>query len=319
MVLSDSELVEFYKTMIRIRLFEEKVQELFRKGELPGFLHLCMGQEAVAVGSTGALLKDDMLLGGHRAHGHAIAKGVPMRKIMAELFAKESGCCKGKGGSMHLSDRDLCLFLTTGIVGSSIPIADGIAFSFKLRGENRVAVTVFGDGANNTGAFHEGINLAALWKLPAVFVCDNNQYAISTHVSRSTPIANVSGRAKAYNIPGVTVDGQDVEAVYEAVKEAVDRARDGNGPSLVECKSARLYGSYAADSQSYRPKEDIEEAARRDPINLLKAKLMKSGALKEGDDEMIRKDGVAEVEDAVRYAKESPYPEPEEALRDVYG
>lgn len=319
MVLSNTELVEFYETMIRIRLFEEKVQELFRKGELPGFLHLCMGQEAVAVGSTRALLKDDMLLGGHRAHGHAIAKGVPMRKIMAELYGKKSGCCNGKGGSMHLSDRDIGLFLTTAIVGSSIPIADGVAFSFKLRGEKRVAVTVFGDGANNTGAFHEGVNLAALWKLPAVFVCDNNQYAISTHVSRSTPIPNVSGRAKAYDIPGVTVDGQDVEMVYEAVKEAVDRARNGKGPSLVECKSARLYGSYVADSQSYRPKEDIEEAARRDPIRLLKAKLTKSGALKEGEDERIRREGMAEVEDAVRYAKESPYPGPEEALRDIYG
>ena len=318
MTLSDSELLELYKTMVRIRFFEEKVQELFRKGELQGFLHLCTGQEAVAAGICKTLQKEDVILGSHRAHGLAIAKGIPMRKIMAELYAKKTGCCKGKGGSMHLSDREVGFLLSNGIVGASIPLTDGAAFSFLMKGKGQVAVTVFGDGANNTGAFHEGVNLAALWKLPAVFICDNNQYAISTHVSRSTPVKNVSDRAKAYDIPGITIDGQDVEVVYEEVQRAVDRARKGSGPSLVECKTCRLGGSYAADPQLYRPKADIEEACRRDPIQLLKEKLLTRGVLTENNDAVIRIEASAEVEDAVGYAKGSPYPEPEEAERDLF-
>jgi pyruvate dehydrogenase E1 component alpha subunit len=310
-------MIELYRGMVRIRRFEEKVSELFSKGLIPGFVHLYIGEEAVAVGVCANLTKNDYITSTHRGHGHCIAKGADLRRMMAELFGKKTGYCKGKGGSMHIADYSSGILGANAIVGANIPIAAGAAFAAKSKGTNHVAVAFFGDGASNTGAFHEGINIAAAWKLPVIFVCENNLYAISTRTTRSTPISNIADRAASYGIPGVIADGMDVMAVYESAHKAVERARKGQGPTLIECKTYRFYGSFEGDPQRYRTKSEREEWQMKDPLNFGE-KLVNMGVLTDADLQKIDQEVKSAVEEAVKYAQESPYPEPEEVTKDLF-
>jgi len=315
--LTHEKMIELYKNMVTIRRFEEKVSELFAKGAIPGFVHLYIGQEAVAVGVCANLRKEDYIVSTHRGHGHCIAKGANLNKMMAELFGKASGCCKGKGGSMHIADYGSGILGANAIVGANIPIAAGAAFAAKSRGTDQVGVAFFGDGASSTGAFHEGINIAAVWKLPAIFVCENNLYAISTRANRTIPVRNIADKAAAYGIPGVVVDGMDVIAVYDAAHEAVERAKRGEGPTLIECKTYRFCGSFEGDPQLYRSKEEREEWRKRDPLNFGR-KLVETGHMTDVELEKIELEIKSTIEEAVKYASESPYPESEEATTDLF-
>lgn len=316
--LTKSKLVEMYKLMVKIRLFEEKVFELYAQNLVPGTIHLYTGQEAVAVGVCSALRKDDYITSTHRGHGHCIAKGADIKRVMAEILGKETGYCKGKGGSMHIADFSIGMLGATAVVGAGIPIAVGAGLSIKLRKTSQVAACFFGDGASNQGTFHEGINMAAIWQLPVIFVCENNLYAMGTHQLRVMKIENIANRAAAYGIPGVVVDGNDVLAVYEAASNAVERARRGEGPTLIECKTYRHRGHSRVDPAKYRPREEVEAWLAKDPIKRLRERLLQSNALTEVEIQLMDKEISTEIEEAVKYAMESPYPEPEEALEDVY-
>ena len=311
-------MVEVYRKMLRIRRFEEKVSELFSAGRIPGFVHLYIGEEAVAVGACAALRKDDYITSTHRGHGHCIAKGGSLKYMMAELFGKETGYCKGKGGSMHIADIELGILGANGIVAAGIPIAVGAALSAKMRNTDQIAIAFFGDGASNRSTFHEAVNLAAVWDLPVIFLCENNLYAQTTPARAETSVENIADRATAYSIPGKIVDGNDVRAVYKTVAEAARRARKGEGPTLVECKTYRWRGHWEGDPQKYRSQDEVEEWIEKCPIKCFEAHLVKMGVLADQDlreiDDTVRK----EVEEAVAYAEESPYPKPEEALEDVY-
>lgn len=300
--------VEFYKQMVKIRLFEEKAIELFKNGVIGGSIHPSIGQEAVAVGVSSQLKKQDYITTHHRGHGHMIAKGIDINKMMAELLGKENGSCHGRGGSMHIADVNIGLLNSTGIVGSSIPIAVGVAYRNIYKNEDRVVACVFGDGAVNSGSFHEGLNMAALWKLPVIFVCENNMWAISTKYTDAVAGKNISSRAKAYGMPFATVDGNDVFKVSEEVKKAVNRARSGNGPTLIECKTYRLEGHFVGDPLVYRSKEEAEEWKGRCPIKRLKNYLLEHNILKEEDVRRIEEDLSKKIEEAVEYAKESDFP-----------
>ena len=288
------------------------------RGNIPGSVHLYIGEEAVATGAIAHLNKEDYIMSTHRGHGHLIAKGGETSRMMAELFAKKTGYCLGKGGSMHIADIDIGMLGAAGIVGSGIPIATGAALSAKLRGTDQVTIAFFGDGAANIGRFHEGINLASVWSLPVVFICENNLWAVSVPTSVSTNIANIADRAIGYGIPGITVDGMDVMAVYEAVGEAVARARSGKGPTLIEAKTYRFRGHFEGDSGTYRPKEEIEQWLKRDPIKNFKQKLLEMKVLTAKQADEIDKEALAEMDEAVKFALESPFPEPEETLENVY-
>ena len=317
MSLSNQKMVELYREMLKIRRFEERVSDLFSKGLIPGFVHLYIGQEAVAVGVCANLTKNDYITSTHRGHGHCIAKGADMKRMMAELFGKKTGYCKGKGGSMHIADYSSGILGANAIVGANIPIATGAAFAAKSRGTKNVSVSFFGDGASNTGAFHEGINIAAAWKLPVIFVCENNLYAISTRTTRSTPITNIADRAASYGIPGVIADGMDVMAVYEAACQATERARKGLGPTLIEYKTYRFYGSFEGDPQRYRTKSEREEWLAKDPLNF-GGKLVIQGILSDAGLQKIDQEVKSAVDEAVEYAQESPYPETEEVTKDLF-
>lgn len=311
--------LDVYRQMVRIRTFEESAAELYRGGQLPGFLHSSVGQEAVAVGACVSLDAGDVIASTHRGHGHVIAKGARLDRMMAELFGKETGYCRGKGGSMHIADADLGILGANGIVGAGIPIAVGAALAFRLRKEARVAVAFFGDGATNTGAFHEGLNLAAAWELPCVFVCENNEYAESTPRRVHQRVQDIATRALAYGMPGVTVDGMDVFAVSEAVGEAVRRARQGGGPALVEARTYRFSGHHLADpGTSYRTREEVEMHRRRDPIVLCRERIVGEGLATSAELEAIEGAAAGEVEEAIRFARESPSPRVESALEDLY-
>jgi len=318
MAIEKEKLKELYQTMVRIRRFEERVAREFAEGNIPGSVHLYIGEEAVATGAIAHLRKDDYIMSTHRGHGHLIAKGGDPRLMMAELFAKKTGYCLGKGGSMHIANIDIGMLGAAGIVGSGIPIATGAALSAKMRGTDQVTICFFGDGASNIGRFHEGINLASVWRLPVVFVCENNLWAVSVPTSCSLSVPNVADRAAGYGIPGVVVDGMDVMAVYEAAGEAVARARKGEGPTLIEAKTYRFRGHFEGDAGTYRPKEEVEEWLKRDPIPNFKEKLIKMKVLTEKEAEEIDRAAREEMEEAVKFALESPFPEPEEALRNVY-
>lgn len=315
---ADTTLVGFHRRMWTIRAFEEKAVELFMAGELPGFLHSQIGQEAVCVGSCAALRRDDFMTSTHRGHGDVIAKGARVDRMMAELFARETGYCRGKGGSMHIFDFSLGILGANGIVGAGIPIATGAALSAVMRGTDQVALAFFGDGATNIGAFHEGLNLAAVWKLPAVFVCQNNEYAESTPRRYHQRVSDVAKRAVAYDMPGVIVDGMDVLAVHEAVAAAVGRARQGEGPTLVEAKTYRFLGHYIGDPQNYRSADEVAEWRKRDPILVFESRLAESGVLDDEAARRVESEVRREIEDAVVYARESPLPDPESAFEDVY-
>ena len=313
-----AKLLKMYRRMLEIRYFEEKVFELYGQNLVPGTIHLYTGQEAVAVGVCANLRNEDYITSTHRGHGHCIAKGAQLGKVMAEILGKGTGYCKGKGGSMHIADFSRGMLGATAVVGAGIPIAAGAGLSIKLRGSDQVVACLFGEGASNQGTFHEGINIASVWTLPVVFVCENNLYAMGTRQSTVMKTSNVADRATAYGIPGVVVDGNDVLAVYEKAHEAVARARRGEGPTLMECKTYRHKGHSRFDPATYRAKEEVEEWLRKDPVTRLKKKLLENRVLTEDEDEKMRQEVAAAVDEAVKFAMESPYPAPEEALEDVY-
>jgi len=316
--LEKTKLLEMYRRMLDIRYFEEKVFELYGQNLVPGTIHLYTGQEAIAVGVCTNLRDDDYITSTHRGHGHCIAKGAQLDRVMAEILGKKTGYCRGKGGSMHIADFSRGMLGATAVVGAGIPIAAGAGLSIRLRGTDQVVACFFGEGASNQGTFHEGINIAAVWNLPVVFVCENNLYAMGTRQTRVMKLANVADRAAAYGIPGVVADGNDVLAVYEKAHEAVARARRGKGPTLIECKTYRHKGHSRFDPATYRPKEEVAEWLQKDPIARFRKKLLENGVLTEDEAEEIRREAVAAVDEAVKFAMESPYPAPEEAFEDVY-
>jgi len=311
-------LLEIYRKMVAVRVFEETAADLFLKGQLPGFLHSYIGEEAVASGVCAHLTPQDMITSTHRGHGHAVAKGARLDMMMAELFAKKTGYCHGKGGSMHIADLDLGILGANGIVGAGVPIATGAGLALKLKGSDRVTVAFFGDGGSNTGAFHEGVNMAAVWNLPVVFVCENNQYAESTPRDVHQRIKDVAQRAMAYDIPGVVADGMDVFDVYQKTGEAIDRARTGGGPTLVEAKTYRFMGHYVGDPQTYRSKDEVEQWKKRDPIAMFRKRVVEEGKITAVELDAIDAAIAKEMEQAVEFARQSPEPEIEAALQDIF-
>ena len=312
-------LMDMYKMMLRIRAFETRAAECFTKGMLAGNIHLCIGQEAVPTGACFALEKEDYMTSTHRGHGHCIAKGADLDKMLAELFGKKTGYCKGKGGSMHIADvAGLHSLGANGIVGAGIPIAAGSALASKIKGDKHVTLCFFGDSASNQGTFHEAVNMAAAWKLPVVFLCENNGYGVSVNIHSVTNTDTIAVRAKAYDIPGKTVDGNDPITVYEAVKEAVDYARAGNGPSIVECMTFRHQGHYCGDPANYRPKEYMQQAHQKDALINIRKRLSKEKIATEEEIVAIEKAVEEELEAAYEFANQSAYPDPSEAITDVY-
>ena len=313
------QMVLMYQRMLMIRQFDEKAVELYRAGELPGFLHPYIGEEATAVGACANLQDDDYITSTHRGHGHLIAKGGDVKKMMAELYAKVTGYCKGKGGSMHIADVSLGILGANGIVGAGIPIATGAALSAQIRKTDQVTVSFFGDGASNQGVFHESLNLASIWQLPVIYVCENNQYGMGTPQKKHQHIKDISSRADAYGIPGVSVDGNDVIKVYEISTEAIARARAGDGATLIECKTYRFHGHHVGDpGTSYRTRDEVEEWKQRDPILRLRTRLLDEETLSESELEKIEAKVSEELQQAVQFAKDSPSPNPEEALDDLF-
>lgn len=324
MEIPENQLIDMYERMLRIRHFEEKAVEQVQMGKpIGGALHLYVGEEAVAAGVCVNLRDDDYIVSTHRGHGHSIAKGTDLNRMMAELFQKKTGTNKGKGGSMHISQLSVGNLGANGIVGAGMPIATGAGLSIKIRGTDQVAVSFFGDGATNQGTFNESLNLASIWKLPVVYVCENNRYGMFTPASYALSVQDVSKKAVAYNMPGVTVDGMDVEAVYEVANEAVKRARNGLGPTLIECKTYRYYdhaGIYEISpyAKYERTKEEIDEWRQKDPIKNFRAKLIDLDVLNEESARRIEVRVEAKLDEAVKFAEESPSPEPEEALEDLF-
>lgn len=311
-------LAEMLRKMVEIRFFEEKVFELYGQNLVPGTIHLYAGEEAVAVGVCSVLEKTDYLTSTHRGHGHCIAKGADLSRTMAEILGKQTGYCKGKGGSMHIADFAIGMLGATAVVGAGLPIAVGAGLSAKLRGTKQVVACFFGEGASNQGTFHESLNIASVWGLPVVFVCENNLYAMGTRQSRVMNIENIADRASAYGFPGMMVDGNDVVAVYEASTIAVERARRCEGPTLIECKTYRRRGHSRVDPAKYRPKDEVQEWLGKDPIKLFKERLIQGNIFSEGEIVSVEKEVETRIEEAVRFALDSPFPMPTEALQDVY-
>ncbi len=311
---------EAYRRMLRIRGFELAITRLIKEGEIPGACHSSIGQEAAIVGACMALRKDDYISGTHRSHGHPIGKGADLNPLMAEILGKATGVCKGRGGSMHLTDTSVGSIGESAIVGGGIPLATGAALSAQVRGTDQVALTFFGDGAVNEGAFHESLNMASVWKLPVIFFCENNGYAAVTPAASTHGQPSMARRADGYGMPGVTVDGQDFDAVYEVAVEAVARARSGDGPTLIEAKTYR-FDEHCVGlliSGGYRPAEEVERyKTERDPIALFKAALV-SGGTAEADLLKIEEQAQLAVDEAVEFAKASPFPDPGEAFEFVY-
>jgi len=312
-------LQKLYRTMVRIRLFEEKVGECFLGGELPGFVHLYIGEEAIATGLLTELNQDDYITSTHRGHGHCIAKGAQIKPMMAEIFGKSTGYCKGKGGSMHIADFSVGMLGANGVVGGGINLAVGAALAAKMKKTGQVAVTFFGDGGANRGTVHEGMNMAAIWKLPVIFVCEFNQYASTTPSSYGTSVPNLAVRAQGYNMPAATVDGNDVFAVNEASKKALEYVRAGNGPYMLEFKTYRIKGHYVGDPEMYRSKQEVQDHFdNNDPLkNFAKVVLAKKW-LSQNDLDAIHAEVVAEVKIAIDDARKDPYPVDSELFHDYY-
>ncbi|WP_420613722.1 thiamine pyrophosphate-dependent dehydrogenase E1 component subunit alpha [Candidatus Spongiisocius sp.] len=310
--------LRIHRTMVRIRVFESRVEELFKVGKLPGFVHTYIGQEAIAAGVCAALGHDDYITSTHRGHGHAIAKGMELGPIMAELYGKETGACRGRGGSMHVADFSVGMLGANGIVAGGLGIAAGAALSARYRGTRQVAVGFFGDGGINKGTFHEALNFAATHRLGVVFVCENNQYAQFTSRLRTTAVEDLSVRASAYGIPGVTVDGNDASATYRQALEAVVRAREGGGPTLLNMETYRFGGHYVGDAEVYREAAEVEDRRRSDPIHRWEQVLTDGGLMPDGLRERIWEEAEQEVASAVRFAEESPYPDADTALENVF-
>lgn len=311
-------ILDMFRRMTLIRKFEDYLFQMFLQGLVPGTLHQYQGQEAVAVGVCSALRKDDLVFGTHRPAGHAIAKGGSLPALAAEIWGKTTGCCGGKGGQMHLMDYSAGAMLANAIVGANIPIATGAAIGFKLSGSDRVAVSFFGDGATNTGAFHEAINLAAVKNAPVIFVCENNLYAASTHMSNTIRVKDIAKRAESYALPNFTVDGMDVLAVYQSAKDAVIRARKGDGPTFLEYKTYRFCGHSRGDPGGYRSKEEVASWRERDAIINCRKLLISDCNKNEHELESIEKECQSEVEKAVEFALNSPEPSPEDCFRHVF-
>ena len=311
-------LLETYRRMVLVREFELRAIEERRRGLIPGFIHSCVGQEASAVGACLALRKDDVITSTHRGHGHLLAKGGDPKYMMAELAAKSPGYCKGRGGSLHLSDFDLGILGANGIVGGGFPAASGAALAFQMRKEDRVALCFFGDGAINEGTFHEAANLAGVWKLPVIFLLENNLYGEGSPLEKASPITQLAIRASSYAFPGVTVEGNDPLAVYEATQQAVERARRGEGATLVECKTYRFRGHYEGDPQVYRKPGEMEEWMKKDPIITFRLKLLNDQTVSEAELKAVEDDVQQVLDEAVAFAAEAPVPAVEEALAGVY-
>ncbi|AUV80930.1 ABC transporter substrate-binding protein [Salinigranum rubrum] len=309
---------EILRRMLTIRAFDTKAGELFADGELPGFVHLYIGEEAVGVGAISALEEQDYITSTHRGHGHCISKGLDTYQMMAELYGKRDGYCNGKGGSMHIADVDAGMLGANGIVGAGPPLATGAALTADYKGEDKVALAFFGDGAVAQGQVHEGINLAATWDLPAIFVVENNHFGEATPMEQQHNVEHLSATAEAYDIPGFTVDGMDVTAVYEAVKEARERASSGEGPTFIEADTYRYEGHFEGDHQPYRTEEDIELWKDRDAIETFKNRLVEAGAITQEEFEEMRDEIEAEIDDAAERAKEADYPDPSEAYEDMF-
>jgi len=306
------------RRMLAIRIAEDQIQGLFLQNLVRGTTHLCIGQEACSVGIAQALKKGDTVTCTYRGHGHALALGMSIKKLMAEMMGKASGACKGKGGSMHLTDASIGLLGENAIVGAGLPIAVGAGLSAQVMGEDRVSVAIFGDGAANIGTFHEALNMAAIWKLPVLFICENNLYGEYSPLERTTPVSDIAIRATAYNMPGVVVDGQDVETVYHHVNTARDRARQGDGPSLVELKTYRYRGHSRTDPASYRPEGELEQWMARDPIKLLTEKMKADSQLDDVELEEMKQATERVVFEAIEWAKAEPFPPLEALYEDIY-
>ena len=318
--LTNKMLQAMHLKMVRIRRFEEEAGRLMEDGKIPGALHLYVGQEAVASGVMQHLADDDYITSTHRGHGHLIAKGGDFSKMFAELFGKATGYCKGKGGSMHISNMALGMLGANGIVGGGPPIAMGAAFSNRFRRTKQISVAFFGDGASNEGSFHEAANMAALYKLPCLFVCENNGYGEYTSQANHQAIVDVADRAAGYGMPGVVVDGMDVVAVYEAAGEAIDRARKGEGPTLLECKTYRFYDHVGVRGMglTYRTDEELEEWKAKDAIQSFEKVLLKQKVMTQKKIDQVYDEVNADIEQAISFAESSPYPAPEDLLMDVY-
>ena len=316
--LTKEQMLQMYRQMWEIRRFDSRALELYREGQMRGTTHPYIGMEAVGVGVCAALRPDDTITSTHRGHGHCIAKGGDIKQMMAELLGKETGYCRGKGGSMHIADVDRGILGANGIVGGGMGIATGAALSSKVLGTDRANVCFFGDGALNQGVLHEACNLSAIWKLPVIFVCENNQYAMSARADRFTSVPDPSVRAVAYGIPGVSVDGMDILAVHRAATEAVARARAGDGPSFIVATTYRYFGHHVGDPLNYRDKAEVDEWRKKDPIAAFKAYLLEQGVLDEAEAERIEQDVVARVEEAIEFARSSPDPSPEILMEDIY-
>ncbi|PIV54758.1 pyruvate dehydrogenase (acetyl-transferring) E1 component subunit alpha [Candidatus Desantisbacteria bacterium CG_4_10_14_0_8_um_filter_48_22] len=312
------EAAKLLRQMYQIRFFEDKIMELLGQNVIDGGSHLYAGEEAVAVGSCAGIRPDDWIASTHRGHGHAIAKGGVISELMAEIFGKVTGCCKGKGGSLHLCDPATRNLGATGIVGANIPVAVGAALALKKDKSENVVLCYFGDGAINQGVFHESMNMAAVWKLPVLFICENNLYGMSGAVNRVTTTNDLYTRSSAYGVPGEAVDGMDVLAVKEIVMKYAEKARKGEGPSLIECKTYRYYGHSRSDPRAYRTKDEEKEWQAKDPILKFRSKVILAGIISEAVCDDIRAEVKQEIEDAVRFAMNSPWPKPEEVTEDLF-
>ena len=321
MNLSRGQMLNLYRKMITIRLFEEKIIDLYARGFIPGLAHLYIGEEAVAAGVCANLRKDDYITSTHRGHGHVIAKGAELKYMMAELFGKKTGYCKGKGGSMHIADIDIGVLGANGIAGGGIPIAVGAALSSKMRKTDQVTVCFFGDGASNNGVFHEGLNFASVHHLPVVFVCENNLYGISVSQKQHQAIQDISIRAVAYNMPGISINGNDVCVVYEASSKSIQRARAGEGPTLIECKTYRWRGHHEGDpnqGKRYRTMDEVEEWMEKCPIKKLEEKILGEKVLTKAKMNKIREEIKIEIEEAEKFANQSPFPDAKDIYEDVF-
>jgi len=310
--------VSMLSKMYEIRVFEETVDELFARGLVHGTMHLSIGQEASAVGSIFALRDEDYILSTHRGHGHCIAKGADINLMMAEFLGKETGYCRGRGGSMHIADMEGRNLGANGVVGGGIPLAVGVGLSLKMRQTDEIVMGFFGDGAANQGAFHEALNMAAIWTLPVVYVCENNQYGMSMSTNRAFNIERIAQRADGYGMVGITVDGNDVLEVYEAAAKAIDRARSGGGPTLLECVTYRWKGHSKSDQERYRTKDEIEAWKRRDPIKLFRERLVAEGVITDEEAAGLEEQASRTIAEAVEFAKSSAEPDVETILEGVY-
>jgi pyruvate dehydrogenase E1 component alpha subunit len=316
--LDPARLRDMYARMVTIRCFEDAVRQIYLRGEMPGLAHLSIGQEAVAVGSCFALREDDYIVSNHRGHGHCIAKGARLDRMMGEMLGKVTGYCRGKGGTMHIADFEHHNLGATGIVGGGVGLATGVALALQAQGTDRVCLGFFGDGASNQGIVHESFNMAAIWRLPVVYICENNQYGEYTAGRAVTAGERIADRARPFGIPAQCVDGMDVQAVYAVVSEAVKRGRRGEGPSLIECDTYRIYGHHAGDPARYRTEAEVAAWRQRDPIDQLGRHLARQGILDETEQATLLGEATAAVGAALEFARSSPFPDPVELEQHVY-